>query len=74
MAKESLDQKIQRIEAIARELENNSLDLEKAINLYEEGMKLVSECSDDIEKAQNTILKLTPDNTKVEVTEEVLSE
>lgn len=74
MAKESLDQKIQRIETIARELENNSLDLEKAINLYEEGMKLVSECSDDIEKAQNTILKLTPDNTKVEVTEEVLSE
>lgn len=70
--KQTLSERLKRLETITKELEKNDLDLEISIKLYEEGIKLVQECSKELEQAQITITKLTPDNIKVEVEESTI--
>ncbi len=50
--------KLNRIEEITSLLEDQDLDLEQAIKLYEEGMKLSQECLTSLKEAELKITEL----------------
>lgn len=50
--------KLERIEQISSLLEDPDLDLEQAILLYEEGMKLSQECLTSLKQAELKITEL----------------
>ena len=51
----------QRLEEIARELDDESTSLEQSFNLYEEGQRLIKQCQDMLDQAEKrlNIVKLT---------------
>ena len=61
------------LESIAKQLENNTLDVEEAIELYGQGVNLGEECQQKLSKAQNKIKILSEKASKI-VTCEELSE
>lgn len=67
----TLSERLDRLEAIADALENDTMDLQRSIQLYEEGVKLIKACTRELDSAQTKILKLTPQNTKIEVSEQL---
>ena len=54
-ASPSFEVSLERLEQIVRELENGSLPLERALELFEEGMKLSQLCRKQLEEAENKI-------------------
>jgi len=50
--------KLERIEEITSLLEDQDIDLEQAIKLYEEGMKLSQECLVSLQEAELKITEL----------------
>ncbi|MCD6490088.1 MAG: exodeoxyribonuclease VII small subunit [Thermodesulfobacterium sp.] len=48
----SFEDALKRIEEILKQLENKELDLEEAINLYEEGLKLIHFCEEKLKNAR----------------------
>ena len=57
----SFEQSLSRLEEIANTLENESPDLSKALELYEESAKLLKNCSEMLDEAQKKITVLTKD-------------
>jgi len=55
----SFEQALTRLEEIANILENENPELEKALELYEEGAKLLKECTTMLDQAQKKITVLT---------------
>lgn len=51
-------EKLSRLEEISEMLEDDSIELEAAIALYEEGTKLAAECTDTLRTAELKISKL----------------
>ena len=51
----SFEDALKRIEEILKQLENKELDLEEAINLYEEGLKLIHFCEEKLKNARTRI-------------------
>lgn len=51
----SLEAAMSRLEEIVAELENEKMPLEKSLKLYEEGVKLASKCSSELEAAKRKI-------------------
>ena len=47
----ALDKALERLEAIADKLEDPSLDLDEAVRLYEEGMRLYADCAKRLDAA-----------------------
>lgn len=64
----SFEEALQRLEAIVDELEDESISLEKSIDLYEEGIKLSKICTETLEEAElrikNVADKHADDNEK----------
>ena len=52
---------IKQLEEIATELEKNDLNLDKAVEKFEEGIKLSKKCNDMLEKAEKKITILIND-------------
>ena len=52
---ESFEKNLERLDAIVRQLEDAELPLEKALQLYEEGMKLSEVCHQQLEEAEGRI-------------------
>jgi exodeoxyribonuclease VII small subunit len=52
---ESFEKNVERLDAIVRQLEDTELPLERALQLYEEGMKLSEVCHKQIEEAEGRI-------------------
>lgn len=52
---ESFEKNLERLDAIVRELEDAELPLEKALQLYEEGMKLSEVCHKQLEEAEGRV-------------------
>ncbi len=52
---ESFEKNLERLDAIVRALEDTDLPLEKALQLYEEGMKLSEVCHRQLEEAEGRI-------------------
>ena len=55
----SLEEAMARLEKIVAEMESDKLPLEKSLKLYEEGIGLVSQCSEHLEAAKRKIQILT---------------
>ena len=51
----SLEEAMTRLEAVVAELENEKLPLDKSLKLYEEGVKLASQCAGELEAAKRKI-------------------
>ncbi|HRI47551.1 MAG: exodeoxyribonuclease VII small subunit [Ignavibacteriaceae bacterium] len=62
-AKVSFNDNLLRLEEISRKLEDDDLDLEESITLYEEGVELSKLC---IETLKNAELKITSLKTKLD--------
>ena len=52
---ESFEKNLERLDTIVRELEDAELPLEKALQLYEEGMKLSEVCHKQLEEAEGRV-------------------
>ncbi len=52
---ESFERNLERLDAIVRQLEDADLPLEKALQLYEEGMKLSAMCHKQLEEAEGRV-------------------
>jgi exodeoxyribonuclease VII small subunit len=51
----SFEKALQKLETIVEKLENNELELEKALQHFEEGMKLSQYCSRKLEETEKKI-------------------
>ncbi len=58
MEKMEFENAMQRLEKIVEELEDGNLPLEKAIDRFEEALKLAKICRDKLEKARLRVEKL----------------
>ncbi len=56
---ENFEEALKRLEEIAKKLESEDINLDEAIKLYEEGMKLVDFCSKKLQEAENRIKVIT---------------
>ena len=56
---ECFEKNLARLDGIVRELEDADLPLEKALQLYEEGMKLSEVCHKQLEEAEGKVEILT---------------
>lgn len=54
----SFEQALKRLEEIVTELEDESISLEKSIELYEEGIELSKLCTQTLEEAELRIQKV----------------
>lgn len=52
---DSFEKNLERLDAIVRQLEDADLPLEKALQLYEEGMKLSEVCQRQLHEAEGRI-------------------
>lgn len=57
----NFEEAMKQLEEIANQLEKNDLDLDKAVEKFEEGMKLSKKCSDMLENAEKRITILIND-------------
>lgn len=51
----TFEEALNKLEMIAKKLEEEDIALDEAVNLYEEGMKLVDFCSKKLEEAENRV-------------------
>jgi len=56
---DSFEKNLERLDGIVHELEDADLPLEKALQLYEEGMKLSEVCHKQLEEAEGKVEILT---------------
>ena len=56
---EPFEKNLARLDAIVRELEDADLPLDKALVLYEEGMKLSESCHKQLEEAEGRVEIIT---------------
>jgi exodeoxyribonuclease VII small subunit len=54
----TLDKALERLEAIADKLEDPSLDLDEAVRIYEEGLRLYAVCAKRLDAADLRITQL----------------
>lgn len=52
---ESFEKNVEKLDAIVQQLEDADLPLEKALQLYEEGMKLSEVCQKQLQEAEGRI-------------------
>ena len=52
---ESFEKNLERLDGIVRDLEGAELPLEKALELYEEGMRLTGICQQQLEEAEGRV-------------------
>ena len=59
MAKaQTLEQSFEKLEQIIGNLENGDVSLEDSFNLYNEGMKLIQNCNQQLDKVEKKIVVL----------------
>lgn len=61
----SFDKALTQLEAIVQEMENGSLPLEKTMEQFEEGMRLIALCSAKLEEVERKIEILAKKGDKV---------
>lgn len=66
----SFEKSIERIDEIISLLENGDLPLEKAVELYTEGVAAAAECKKQLDSAKLKLSKINPETGEI-VTEEV---
>ena len=66
MAEKSFEKALQELETLVKELEQGDIELSKAVEKYNEGMKLSKYCSDLLKNAEEVIVKLMKDDELVD--------
>lgn len=63
MAKQTktLEQSFEMLNQIVEQLEKEEVSLEDSFRLYQEGMKLLKECNDSIDKVEKKLIVLEED-------------
>ncbi len=56
--KMTFEQALGRIEEIVRSLEKGDVSLSDSMKLFEEGTKLIRRCGDELDKAEQQVVKL----------------
>jgi exodeoxyribonuclease VII small subunit len=59
----SIEQAMERLESLVREMESGQLPLEKLISSYEEGVKLASQCQEKLDAAAKKIQVITKNSS-----------
>ena len=57
-AEPTIEEALKRLEAIADKLEDPDLDLDQAVRLYEEGLRLYERCAKKLDAAELRITQL----------------
>ncbi|MGB2868244.1 MAG: exodeoxyribonuclease VII small subunit [Bacteroidota bacterium] len=57
----TFEDSLKRLESIVQSLEEGSVSLDKAVELYEEGIRLSKECAEKLKATELRIKKLTKD-------------
>ena len=70
----SFEESIERLEQIARALENQATPLDESLALYEEGVGLIKNCSKLLDEATEKVTVLGRDNETGEVIEKPFCE
>jgi len=69
MAEIKLEKAMKRLEDIVEELEKGELDIDKSLEIFEEGIKMSRLCTKKLNEAEAKIEKLTTDQKGELVTE-----
>ncbi|HKM33149.1 MAG TPA: exodeoxyribonuclease VII small subunit [Lachnospiraceae bacterium] len=54
----SLEEKFAKLEETLNQLESEELSLEESFRIYKEGMDLLKQCNDDIDKVEKQVMQL----------------
>lgn len=54
----SLEEKFTKLEEALNKLESEELSLEESFRIYKEGMDLLKQCNDDIDKVEKQVMQL----------------
>jgi len=60
------EEKMKKLETIIAELESNNNDLENSIDKYNEAMKLIKECDEQLKDIETNINKIVSENGSLE--------
>ena len=63
----SFEEAFERLEAAVTALQDGQMPLERALQLYEEGMKLAQHCNELLQKAELRVQQLARDDADVPV-------
>ena len=66
MEEKKLEELMNELEVIVKDLENGNTDLESSIEKYTEAMKIVKVCSEKLENATEVVNKILQENGVVE--------
>lgn len=69
-SKNNFEQDLSRLEEISRSLEEDNVELEKAISLFEEGVNLSKSCLKTLKEAELKITELKSELGKLTTVEE----
>ncbi len=64
MAAKSYEKMIEDIELLLEELDNKELPLESAVAKYKDGMKLIDQCSNTLEKVEKELRVIEGDENE----------
>ncbi len=56
-----VEEKIKKLEVVANQLESGELSLEKSLELFSDGVKMIKECHQNLEKAELKIKEIIKD-------------
>lgn len=71
---QTFESALNRLEEIVKRLENGEVTLEESMKLFEEGTKLVKQCSAQLDKAEQKITLLTTDDNGTVTEKEIRDE
>lgn len=63
----TLQEMLQILDEQIRALESEEISLENSFLVYEQGMKLIKECNDKIDRVEKKVLELNADGTLQEM-------
>ncbi len=63
----TIEETFAKIEETIEKLEQEDIALEDAFTAYSEGMKLLKDCNDQIDKVEKKVLKLAADGNLTEM-------
>ena len=70
---QTFEQKINELEGILKAFENKDLELDRSLELYEKGIRLIRECTKALEDAQKKVEEINVDyvsgDVKLELTD-----
>lgn len=69
-AGERFEDQLERLEEIVARLEDESVGLEEALGLFENGMELAKSCRHRLEEVEQRVTQLLEDEVPVEVPED----